>query len=564
MNFTRGLPAALIGAAATIVLVQPQMAQALEPSEISARAKEITVRIDGPKARTGLIPNTGSGVIFERTGNTYSVLTNWHVVETKGEYHVTAPDGKKYTVPYSQVKYLRDDVDLAVLQFTSNQSYRTAELGNSDKMREGNKVYVAGWGVPFPGSPERSYQFLVTNISSIVQKPDLGYAIEYKNSARPGTSGGPLLDSNARLVGINGESKSEPNTGNTFGFGIPLQIFLPGRNNLQPAMRRGLLQDFVSRAQQLVNAGDYRGAIAEYNQALESEPNNFKAYYLRGVAYVLLNNFQAAIADFNQAIRLNPNNADVYCSRGYARGEQKDYQEAISDYNEAIRLNPNYAEAYMNRGAAYRKVKDYQNAISDYSEAIRLNPDDVEAYNNRGFASGSLGEYQNAISDYSEAIRLNPDDVEAYNNRGFARGSLGDYKGAIEDYDKAIRLDPNLAGAYYGRGFARGSLGDYKGAIEDYDKAIRLNPDDAEAYYNRGNVRFNLKDYQTAISDYNEAIRLNPNYDEAYYGRGNAHRQLGDKQRAIADFQKAADLFRQQARKDLYQDALNRIRELQQ
>jgi hypothetical protein len=77
MNFTRGLPAALIGAAATIVLVQPQIAQALKPSEISARAKEITVRIDGPK--------NGSGVIFERTGNTYSLLTNKHVVETKGE-----------------------------------------------------------------------------------------------------------------------------------------------------------------------------------------------------------------------------------------------------------------------------------------------------------------------------------------------------------------------------------------------------------------------------------------------------------------------------------------------
>jgi tetratricopeptide (TPR) repeat protein len=522
MNFPRGLSVALIGAAATIVLVQPQMAQALEPSEISARAKEITVRIDGT--------NTGSGVIFERTGNTYSVLTNKHVVETKREYHVTAPDGQKYTVPYSQVKDM-PDVDLAVLQFTSNQSYQTAELGNSDEMREGNKVYVAGWADPFPSIPEPSYQFLEARITSRLQKSEKGYAIVHDNPAIPGTSSGPVLDSNAHLVAINGRFTSERNTGKAFGLGIPLQIFLAARNNLVvPPREIAPPEGFVSRGQRLANAGDYRGAIAEYNQALESDPNNFEAYYRRGVAYVLLKDFQAAIANFDQMLGLNPNNAGVYFSRGYARGELKDYQAAISDYSYAIRLDPNLAEAYINRGAAYRKVKDYQAAISDYSYAIRLDPDDAEAYNKRGAARSQLGDYQGAISDFNEAIRLNPNLAEAYYNRGNARSDLKDNQGAISDYNEAIRLHPNLA----------------------------------DAYYNRGNARFNLKDYQTAISDYNEAIRLNPDLAGAYYNRGNSHLQLGDKQRAIADFQKAADLFNKQARKDLYQDALNRIRELQQ
>ena len=397
MNFPRGLPAALIGAAATVALVQPQMALALEPSEISAKAKEITVRINGPES--------GSGVIVERTGTTYSVLTNRHVVDTEGQYQITAPDGQKYPVPYRQVKYL-PDVDLAVLQFTSNQRYPTAQLGNSDAMTEGNKVYVVGWADPFPGIPEPSYMFLEAKITSRLQKSEKGYAIVHDNPATPGTSGGPVLDSNARLVGINGRFTSEPNTGKTFGLGIPLQIFLAARNNLVTPGGIAPPEDFVSRGQRLAKAGDYRGAIAEYNKALESDANNFEAYYRRGEAYYWLNDFQAAIADFDRVLRLNSNNAVVYFYRGYARGELKDYQAAISDYNQAIRLNPNLAEAYNNRGEARRNQGDYQAAISDYNEAIRLNPNYAYAYYNRGLAHRQLGDKQRAIADFQKAAEL--------------------------------------------------------------------------------------------------------------------------------------------------------------
>jgi tetratricopeptide (TPR) repeat protein len=195
-------------------------------------------------------------------------------------------------------------------------------------------VYVAGWADPFPGIPEPSYLFLEARITSRLQKSENGYAIVHDNPAIPGTSGGPVLDSNAHLVAINGRFTWENNTQKTFGLGIPLQIFLAARNNLV-VPPRGIAppEDFVSRGQRLAKAGNHRGAIDEYNKALESDANNFEAYYRRGVAYVLLKDFQAAIANFDQMLGLNPNNAGLYLRRGYARGELKDYQGAISDYS---------------------------------------------------------------------------------------------------------------------------------------------------------------------------------------------------------------------------------------
>ncbi|MFM8003689.1 MAG: pilus assembly protein PilF, partial [Dolichospermum sp.] len=60
------------------------------------------------------------------------------------------------------------------------------------------------------------------------------------------------------------------------------------------------------------------------------------------------------------------------------------------------------------------------------------------------------------------------------------------------------------------------------------------------------------------------AIKINPNYAQAYYGRGFVRNELRDKPGAIDDFQQAAKLYQQQGKNEDYQDALNRIRKLQQ
>ncbi len=134
MRFSYQLPAALIGVAASIVLVQPQVAVALSPDEVGRIAKSITVRIESK--------NPGSGVIIKKEGNTYTVLTAAHVVERAGQYTIVTPDDSRYPLNYSTVKKL-SGVDLAVVQFTSSKSYSVAKIGNSDSVTEGKAAYVA-------------------------------------------------------------------------------------------------------------------------------------------------------------------------------------------------------------------------------------------------------------------------------------------------------------------------------------------------------------------------------------------------------------------------------------
>ncbi|MBD2611882.1 MAG: trypsin-like peptidase domain-containing protein [Nostoc sp. ZfuVER08] len=217
MRVAGGLSALLLGIG--IVIVQPA-ATALTPSEVAEIAKQITVRIDGA--------NTGSGVIIERQGDIYTVVTNWHVVQLEGNYTVQTPDGKRYTFNNSQVKPL-PGVDLAVFQFTSNQNYRVAEKGNSDQVALGTNIAVAGYPQDTP-----DIRFLRGEISTLVTKPKDGYVFVYDIGGFPGMSGGAILDEQGKLVGIHGRATTRPDTNATNVLGIPLKTYLSLASSVQP------------------------------------------------------------------------------------------------------------------------------------------------------------------------------------------------------------------------------------------------------------------------------------------------------------------------------------------
>jgi S1-C subfamily serine protease len=204
--------------------------QILVPN-VSNIAKTVTVRIDGA--------NTGSGVIIEHRGDRYSVLSNWHVVNPTKLSVVQTFDGKKYIVTADEIERIAN-LDLAILRFSSKVRYAVATIGNSDRLIEGKTLYVSGWADPSPELADRSYQFLVGNLSGRVDRPRDGYTLIYTVNALPGMSGGPVLDRRGDLVGIHGRATVDLRTG-TVGsvLGIDINRYLQASGSL---LRKGWLE----------------------------------------------------------------------------------------------------------------------------------------------------------------------------------------------------------------------------------------------------------------------------------------------------------------------------------
>lgn len=182
--------------ASALVVTVPQASWALSGKQINKVAREVTVLFVGTKGQHG------SGAIIAKNGNTYSILTAYHVVALKDDYKIVTADKQAYAVEYKKIKRI-PGVDLAVVEFTSDKDYEVAGLRKSDTTSEGQEVFISGW--PEPGSTKQLIrQFTGGSISGYLETPIDGYQMIYTNVTRRGMSGGPVFDAGGRIVGIHG------------------------------------------------------------------------------------------------------------------------------------------------------------------------------------------------------------------------------------------------------------------------------------------------------------------------------------------------------------------------
>ncbi len=153
-------------------------------------------------------------------------------------------------------------------------------------------------------------------------------------------------------------------------------------------------EDLFSKGMDKIEKADFKGAIEDFTQVLQLQPNMPDAYYFRGLARDLLEDNQGALQDYSEAIRLTPAGLDstyAYNNRGTVYAELQEYQKAIEDYDRAVQSDPNNANAYYNRALAHSALKDSQSAIADFKKAADLYKE-----------QGKIQDYEDAMKGISE------------------------------------------------------------------------------------------------------------------------------------------------------------------
>ncbi|HMP89235.1 MAG TPA: trypsin-like peptidase domain-containing protein [Kiritimatiellia bacterium] len=171
------------------------------PSVVVVRTESRQYRVarDWFFGHTHRIPETlvgqGSGVIISREGY---LLTNNHVIEGAQSVEVVLNDGTKLPA-----KIIGRDhhTDLAVLKIeASDREFPPVEIGDSDALRVGE--FVIALGSPFSLASSVTLGIVSQKGRSIGLLPFEDF-IQTDAAVNRGNSGGPLLDVDGRLVGIN-------------------------------------------------------------------------------------------------------------------------------------------------------------------------------------------------------------------------------------------------------------------------------------------------------------------------------------------------------------------------
>jgi len=133
-----------------------------------------------------------------------------------------------------------------------------------------------------------------------------------------------------------------------------------------------MLYPYLERAYQRMEGGYYKGALEDYNKALEINDQDPEIWLNRGVVKEKLNDLKGAFSDYTKAIGLNEKFEKAWLNRGNVLTKQGRFKDAAEDYTAAIIFNPEYGPAYYNRAIARQKLKLSAEACVDLQKAETL------------------------------------------------------------------------------------------------------------------------------------------------------------------------------------------------
>lgn len=201
----------------------------------------------------------GSGFIVSKQGY---ILTNYHVVEDSSKITVRLQDGEEYL---AKIVGADEETDLAVLKIDAKRDLPALRFGNSDRARIGDWVLAVG-------SPFGLARTVTAGIVSQTKRETpsgnpFQRFIQTDAAINRGNSGGPLVNMNGEVIGVNSQIATSTGDYNGIGFALPSneaehvyrQILENGK------VRRGYLGVFLDSVKKefasVYGLGPAKGAI---------------------------------------------------------------------------------------------------------------------------------------------------------------------------------------------------------------------------------------------------------------------------------------------------------------
>lgn len=187
--------------------------------------RESVVSIQGEKqcevgkranAQYDVYNGMGTGVVVDERGY---ILTNYHVVKGLLKLEVVAADGERYR----DVELIRNDVatDLAILKIKPKTPLKKIRMGRSELVDLAEDVWAIGNPYGYGGSVTKG---IVSAIGRPLEVSDtLAYdsVIQTDAAVNPGNSGGPLINADGEMIGLNAAVREEAEN---IAFAIPIDV----------------------------------------------------------------------------------------------------------------------------------------------------------------------------------------------------------------------------------------------------------------------------------------------------------------------------------------------------
>lgn len=171
--------------------------------------------------------------------------------------------------------------------------------------------------------------------------------------------------------------------------------------------KEDIVRSITIEAKAKFSAGDLKGALDDFNNALNIAPDSEMVRFHIAEAFSRMDWNGLAINVLQNLLRNSPTNAQAWCNLGVALQKSGFQDPARSAWLEAISLIGDHEEACANMAGLYADSGSPREAIEWCLRAIRCNPNSIQAHWHKALAELSLHNFSAAWDDY-EVRRKRP------------------------------------------------------------------------------------------------------------------------------------------------------------
>jgi tetratricopeptide (TPR) repeat protein len=186
----------------------------------------------------------------------------------------------------------------------------------------------------------------------------------------------------------------------------------------------------VERGMLQVRLGNYSSAMADFNRAGQLDPKRPP--------------WETVVRAYDQVIERNPKDARAYHERAEAHEWLGRWEQAIADHSRALELAPHKLSILVWRGRAYLRKGQQDKAAEDFRRAGALAPEELNRLARKLAASPDpwQRELSLAVEFARQAVRQTPGEARYWNTLGVAQYRVGEWEEAVRALDEAEKLAP--------------------------------------------------------------------------------------------------------------------------
>ncbi len=305
---------------------------------------------------------------------------------------------------------------------------------------------------------------------------------------------------------------------------------------------------------------DWEGALREYLESVQIDPQLAEAHYNIGVAFAALGRIDRAIAAFKESLEHNQGLYEAHFSLGRCYQRLDDAGRAYIHYQNACEARPQAAEPRYYMGLMHQSHGAYELAQRCFTEALRVEPTFVTpAIEDEILVTRSEEEVAQWYYRLSDDLKAQGYEEEAERiylallqwrpEESRARYLLGNLLARTRRFDQALEVYMIIPAGdkYYVDSRIRTSAihklrSNLRAAYDVLFHCARLYPHEGHLFLHMGKLLYDMGNTRAAVRSVERAVQLLPNDPQAHYLLGFMYTIVNQDAWAIAAWRKAVEL----------------------